>query len=102
MLIIPLQLSLAAISAICQHEQGAAANHPGHHEHKHDSSVQAEASGATDPDCGPCHDVHQPAPLESRTQTALFAVKLAPPDYLAHLSHPPHHPPERPQWRRPA
>ncbi len=103
-LLIPLQLSLAAVRAMCMHEPGATVAHPGHHEHQHPAEQAAipDPDGAADMDCSVCHDIHQPAPLQNPPHSAFKLAKQAPPDYLAHLTHPPQQPPERPQWRRPA
>jgi flagellar capping protein FliD len=38
----PLQLSWAAVSSYCQHESGTASKHFGHHEHQHQQANQAE------------------------------------------------------------
>ena len=67
MLLVPLQLSWAAVSAYCEHEPEAASHHVGHHEHKHqqDQSDHGNDSGPDsklnnfdadcDADCGVCH-----------------------------------------------
>ena len=63
MLLVPLQLSWAAVSAYCEHETEAASHHVGHHEHKHqqDQSNHGNDSGPDskpsnfDADCGVCH-----------------------------------------------
>lgn len=59
----PLQLSWAAVSSYCQHESGAASKHFGHHEHKHQQAskvgdsdqTKAKAFGTVDADCHFCH-----------------------------------------------
>lgn len=59
MLILPLQASWAAVGAYCQHEQGSAAQHFGHHAHKHQAAEKEKKSGAPlagfHADCGSCH-----------------------------------------------
>lgn len=64
MLWLPLQSSWAAAAGLCRHEQGAAAQHFGHHEHRHHAApgtagidTQAGASSALmlDDDCALCH-----------------------------------------------
>ena len=37
--VLPLQMSWAAASAYCLHEEGKAAQHPGHHSHQHKASA---------------------------------------------------------------
>ena len=58
LVMLPLQVSWAAIAAYCNHETGAAAQHLGHHEHQHhaqDSQPEKEApSSQFDGDCGFC------------------------------------------------
>lgn len=57
--VLPLQMSLAAVTSYCQHENGKAAQHLGHHEHKHKASDESQPSkgklGMNDADCGYCH-----------------------------------------------
>lgn len=58
LLFLPIQLSWAAVSAYCEHEAGAAADHLGHHEHKHQGEVDDESwpkGGGVDVDCSFCH-----------------------------------------------
>jgi hypothetical protein len=60
---LPLQMSWAAVTGYCQHEEGKAAQHLGHHEHKHQASGDSKQSdkksknqlGVNDVDCGYCH-----------------------------------------------
>lgn len=56
---LPLQLSWGAVTVYCQHEQGKAAQHLGHHVHKHHpSSADKQEKGGkfkADGDCGYCH-----------------------------------------------
>lgn len=59
MLILPLQASWAAAGAYCQHEQDSAAQHFGHHAHKHSAADKDKKSGAPSAsfhaDCASCH-----------------------------------------------
>lgn len=59
MWVLPLQLTFAAVSPYCAHEQGVAAQHFGHHDHQHQAvdGQDDDASGlaAGDPDCDYCH-----------------------------------------------
>lgn len=58
-LILPLQSVWAAASAYCQHEQGTATQHFGHHAHQHQAADQDDSGGADSSnfhaDCGFCH-----------------------------------------------
>ena len=59
MWVLPLQLSFAAVAPYCAHEEGAAAQHFGHHSHKHQDGDshdkhQSKLPG-DDPDCDYCH-----------------------------------------------
>lgn len=59
MWVLPLQLSFAAVAPYCAHEEGAAAQHFGHHSHKHqDADGHDQHKGklpGADPDCDYCH-----------------------------------------------
>nr|WP_288119585.1 cobalt-zinc-cadmium resistance protein [Thiomonas sp.] len=59
MLILSLQAVWAAANAYCQHEQGAATQHFGHHAHRHQAADKSDsgnipASGFHG-DCASCH-----------------------------------------------
>lgn len=110
------QTSWAAIAGYCQHEQGAAVAHVGHHEHKHKAghaplagksahgilagdSVSAASTSGGDPDCSVCHAGFLPAlMIEPALSVHVLTVSgLAEPSE----SHPPTAPldlPERPNW----
>lgn len=59
------QFVWGAAAGYCQHEQGAAIGHFGHHDHKHQGKVNKTAAATTpdgtagvgdeDPDCASCH-----------------------------------------------
>lgn len=55
---LPLQISWAAVTGYCQHEEGKAAQHFGHHEHKHqataDDTQKSKSLLTIDTDCGFC------------------------------------------------
>jgi hypothetical protein len=81
--LLPLQFTLAAAAAYCQHEAHPQAQHFGHHAHVHhehhdavDASQPAKAGqGAADLDCGVCHlSTAQPVSM----QFALAAAVIAP------------------------
>jgi len=68
LLCFPLQISWAAVSSYCQHEQGVAAQHFGHHEHVHHAPILDDdggsdpqgkvghfQNGGVDSDCASCH-----------------------------------------------
>lgn len=106
MLLVPLQLSWAAVSAYCEHETQTASHHVGHHEHQHqaDQSGHGDDSGADsksgnfDADCGVCHASCYTAvcdgiaPLSFAGAEAVFAPIL--PLYLTLFSSKP----TRPKW----
>jgi len=105
MWVLPLQLSFAAVAPYCAHEEGAAAQHFGHHSHVHLEGQQdhrpAVAKLQADLDCSFCH---------AATAAALPDVAaMAPPGKAsqpprawgqARLKSPPAHTPDRPQWPR--
>lgn len=106
LLILPLQSSWAAVSLYCQHENGAAAEHLGHHAHPHqagaDDASGTEGSGS-DSDCSFCHAASCMV-LPVGTSIPPFGIALALPRAeprpwpLAGLPAEP----ERPKWRLPA
>ncbi|MBS0308891.1 MAG: hypothetical protein JSS58_07960, partial [Proteobacteria bacterium] len=46
--ILPFQFAWAAVGGYCQHEEGKAAQHFGHHIHKHDQASDAVAKDVQD------------------------------------------------------
>ncbi|MFZ5508695.1 MAG: hypothetical protein ACOZCP_01445 [Pseudomonadota bacterium] len=102
MLILPLQAVWAAAGAYCQHEQGQAAWHFGHHDHRHKASPgdgeQGNPGGTADTDCGYHH--------ASDSKTVLPSADAAVPDTstqfscfrLPRLSDLAPDEPERPNW----
>lgn len=106
LMFMPLQQAWAAISVYCQHESEAAANHLGHHEHRHQHASD-DGGGDAGPkglhaDCGVCHaaavaallsKAELPVPaLDASDFPAVVSLPL-----LEHTSKP-----ERPKWARPA
>lgn len=83
--ILPLQFTLAAAAAYCQHEQGPDVRHFGHHVHVHQADAGAQKTaksakdnGKTTPpttadyDCGICHlGTVQPVSVEFTLRTVL-------------------------------
>lgn len=58
LLLLPVQITWAGISAYCKHETGVSAQHFGHHEHQHqaqeDESKQDNPTFKFDGDCSFC------------------------------------------------
>lgn len=58
LLVLPLQVSWAAVSSYCKHESGTASQHFGHHNHQHKTKAAekapADASIQIDTDCAFC------------------------------------------------
>jgi hypothetical protein len=100
---LPFQFSWAAVAGYCQHETGAAAQHIGHHEHKHhsdgaDPSDAKALGGGIDGDCAVCH-AGCAAALTGLAVLPLVAASFA--NHLWHpgvLTSPPTGQPERPNW----
>ena len=105
LVLMPLQLSWAAIASYCQHEIGAAAKHFGHHDHQHKTADGKDASSdpakttGGDPDCASCHAGCLSALPGAVTIAALADSSLGAADYWARLTSPPFERLERPQWR---
>lgn len=58
LILLPVQITWAGVSAYCKHESGVAAKHFGHHEHEHQAqekeSKQSSSTFKFDGDCGVC------------------------------------------------
>jgi hypothetical protein len=106
MLVVPLQLAWGAVSAYCEHEAEAVADHVGHHVHKHQ---QDEPNKAVEPadgtktsnfdfDCGVCHAAGGIALCSGIAALSFDGLSFA------FTSAPSFHPtlfsakPERPKW----
>ncbi len=93
LVILPFQLAWAGAGVYCQHEEGLAAQHFGHHDHKHTAQYDQGKSDAgqlnpgADNDCsfhlngGQCFLSRQVAPFLPRG--GLF--DLPPPTYVSHI-----------------
>lgn len=103
----PLQLSWAAVSSYCLHESGPTSKHFGHHEHKHQQASKAgdsnqtkasKALGVVDADCHFCHAC-SPVILSNTEVVSSLAVEplLATWTADAYRSDPSPRP-ERPNW----
>ncbi|MFM2085486.1 MAG: hypothetical protein RLZZ237_355 [Pseudomonadota bacterium] len=106
--VLPLQMSWAAASAYCQHEEGKAAQHLGHHSHQHkagsdkqadkQASIDKQAKGQPHSDCNVCHGIgHAWLPVSASMpvfDTASNAIDTASPFYISHIPDGP----KRPDW----
>ena len=110
LVLLPTQMSWAAVADYCAHESGAAADHVGHHDHATHGQALADAAdvhdaddgaaSAADIDCGHCHGQCAgmllwlvPASLDRLASTPLRADDAP---SAVHTSAQP----ERPQWAR--
>lgn len=101
MLVLPLQMTWAAASAYCQHEDGKAAHHFGHHGHEHKTKAEAEkkpAKGQPHSDCHFCHGYSHASPGDQAMLDVLDpgSARGEPPS-LIYASHIPDGP-KRPNW----
>lgn len=107
LVLMPLQLSWAAVGSYCEHETGVQADHVGHHAHEHTSSDSAFNLDAGDPDkqggtqhldCSVCHaaGLAIPVDLAVSPEVAAGAAKIT--THHERLSSAPSSPPERPKW----
>ncbi|PKO57008.1 MAG: hypothetical protein CVU28_00860 [Betaproteobacteria bacterium HGW-Betaproteobacteria-21] len=107
LVLLPVQLGWAAVGAYCAHESGAAADHVGHHDHRHSVDDSGNEQGSlpkgAHADCAACHGIGASVLLSG---SGAFS-----PGHLASLfidmplawllaEHPAE--PERPKWARPA
>ena len=103
--VLPLQMSWAAITIYCQHEQSQDSQHVGHHEHTHQKTAEDTQKNKSlltvDADCGFCHlgggvifnmpSYGEPIFLHAEAVTLThtdFAISIRPER------------PERPKWAR--
>lgn len=106
--LVPVQLSWAAVASYCQHESGVTAQHLGHHEHQHEASAEpsndgdphakSKFVGAVDVDCGTCHAGSCSAMLQSFNLVMVKLPSEANSPSVLHLSSQPASLPERPNW----
>lgn len=105
LVLLPTQFGWAAVSAYCEHEAGAA-QHLGHHEHKHKAGGHAKgeqpgkAGGAWDPDCGTCHAAGLAFACPGRAATALMPETSLSASASLPLFSSPADRPEKPNWWR--
>ncbi len=60
LVLLPFQFVWGAAAGYCQHEQGQAVHHFGHHFHKHSSGDKAKQLIGDDADCVACHVASAP------------------------------------------
>lgn len=109
--VLPLQMSWAAASAYCLHEEGKAAQHLGHHSHHHQASADADngepqadagkdlkAKTKAHSDCNVCHGVGHawlpPGTSMPVFDSASLAVDTSSFLYISHIPDAP----KRPDW----
>ena len=104
LVLLPMQLSWAAVTSYCQHETGVSSKHLGHHSHEHtsiDNPSSPERSTnlvGLDHDCTSCHVGCAAALTSQQSILILTSSKHHPFDYLGNLFKWPKTPPDRPQW----
>lgn len=98
---LPFQFSWAAVSGYCQHETDGAAQHLGHHEHKHqtdDADDAKKSSTGVDGDCLACHACCSVALTSVTTLPLVLTILIEHPWRPLALASPPQTQPERPNW----
>ncbi|OYO32606.1 cation efflux protein, CzcI family [Janthinobacterium sp. PC23-8] len=107
LLVLPLQMSWAAASAYCLHEEGKAARHLGHHSHQHQADADTDksepgkdlkAKGQPHSDCHVCHGIGHawlpPGASMPVFDSASMAVDSSSVLYVSHIPDGP----KRPDW----
>lgn len=103
MLALPFQASWSVAAGFCQHEQGKAASHFGHHDHKNHDATNGDAtdkySSQVDRDCG-YHHQESPhwLPTLNQTPDSFTESQNLNPDIQLLLSEAIVERPERPNW----
>lgn len=106
--VLPLQMSWAAASAYCLHEEGKAAQHLGHHSHQHKASAGDEpqadagkdlnAKAKAHSDCNVCHGIGHawlpPGASMPVFDSASLAIDTSSFLYVSHIPDGP----KRPDW----
>lgn len=99
-----MQLSWSAVASYCQHENGVAAQHMGHHEHQHQASGhppdsdETKPAGVLDADCGACHAGCCTALLQSVSLLTAHLPTEVCSASAVHLLSRIASPPDRPNW----
>jgi hypothetical protein len=101
LVVMPFQMVWAIpVSNYCQHEQGAAAQHFGHHFHQHhsDGKFHGKAPVGMDDDCAYCHlgGVILPLAVISPAPAPLTSMSFS--SLREAMSSLPAREPERPKW----
>lgn len=104
---LPLQTTWAAAGSYCQHEIGAAAQHFGHHEHRHQDGANDEGKAksskavfAVDGDCDFCHPCCGAVLTEGSIVRPLSVTSVVIQLGKQHLLSAILSPPDRPNWQR--
>jgi hypothetical protein len=105
LVLLPGQIAWSAVGSLCQHENGASANHLGHHNHQHkldpvgDNSSDKAKFGDKDSDCTVCHASCASVIPEFSSFVADCTGVRIPAASQGQLMSPLPERPERPQWR---
>ena len=105
LVLMPLQISWAALASYCQHESEAAATHFARHEHQHmdvesiDASPDPAKCEGGDSDCAACHASCAIVLADSVTIPLAADPSFGAADDRERLTPPPLECPERPKWR---
>jgi hypothetical protein len=108
-LLLPLQLSWAAVASYCQNDSAQTRTHFGHHEHQSGKKSAAGKDHGTksladnDTECGLCHlscckSVTTYSQLKLPVDFSLAASPLPPSYFSSHIAEGP----EKPNWQRAA
>ncbi|WP_082367864.1 hypothetical protein [Piscinibacter sakaiensis] len=112
LVLLPTQMSWAAVADYCAHETGAAADHVGHHDHtdhghapatvdvSDQSGADEGAASTPDADCGHCHGQCTGMLASLATATHDRATSAPTPAGDAPCAAHAAAQPERPQWAR--
>lgn len=104
LLLLPVQFSWAAVAGYCQHEVNVSANHPGHHDHDHQteaphkSDKEGAASTGVHHDCATCHLGCAAALTSDLKTTRAATAQHHQHDYHVNPTRAHSERPERPQW----
>ena len=105
LVLMPMQLSWAALSVYCPHETGSPAQQVENHHHQHQTAAIQEdggdphATGNVNADSGACHAGHITALFGSGRLPAVSVSSETYTAYQIQVPSPPHLPvPERPNW----
>ncbi len=106
LLALPLQFSWAVAASYCQHEEGQAVQHFGHHHHQHQQvSADGKEAGGKSPlqahaDCSACHLSCPAAAASSAAVSVVAPASLVAGDPPGALPSVVPESPERPKWMR--